>query len=459
MNIFSLVLKQMRQRALGTWLTLLSVTLGVSLAITILVLYREAGSLFGQSDYGFDVLVGKKGSDTQLVMNTVYQLDKSPGNLPLSLYQDMVTKRQYRQYVRLAVPYVVGDSYQGKYRIVGTTPNLFGYDDAGTKLPDEKVMEYRPDKRYQFAEGHDFRPDKFEAVIGSDVAKQTTLKLGSTFRATHGMPLPGETPDIHKTVWTVVGILAQTHTASDRVVFLPYQSLYTIGEHEIGMLAQMYIRMGRPPPPGNVDPDDVKVYDPMPDNGFKLLPTFPEEAKEVSAILVKARSPFAAETLMYDLNNGDAAQAINPASTMRQFFDTFLKSPTYVLLAIAVLVTVVAAVGILVSIYNSVSARLREIAILRALGATRVRVLSLICIESMFIGIAGGLLGLVGGHLLAGVGNLYFDRYVGEGIHWAKTTWVEWAYIGGVVVVALLAGLIPALKAYRTPVATNLVAV
>ncbi len=459
MNIFQLVLKQMRQRALGTWLTLLSVTLGVALAITILILYREAGSLFGQTDYGYDVLIGKKGSDTQLVMNTVYQLDRSPGNIPYSFYEDLLHERQFRQYVKLAVPYVVGDSYQAKYRIVGTTPDLFGYGDDGQRLPDEKVMEYRPDKRYEFAEGHDFKSHRFEAVIGSDVAKQTDLKLGTTFRATHGFPKPGETPDIHPTVWTVVGILAPTHTASDRVVFIPYESLYTIGEHAIGMIAQMYIHEGKPPPPADADPDDLKVYTQDPDGTFHIMASLPDEAKEMSAVLVKARSPFAADSLMYVVNNGNVAQAINPAGTMRQFFDTFLKNPTYVLLAIAILVTVVAAVGILVSIYNSVSARLREIAILRALGATRVRVLSMICIESVFIGIAGGLLGLVGGHALAGVASHFFNQYVGEGIHWLRPGLIEWLYLGGVVVVALVAGLIPALKAYSTPVATNLVAV
>jgi len=56
---------------------------------------------------------------------------------------------------------------------------------------------------------------------------------------------------------------------------------------------------------------------------------------------------------------------------MKQFFDTFLKGTSLVLLVLAALVSVVAAVSILVSIYNSVSARLREIAIFRALGATR----------------------------------------------------------------------------------------
>jgi putative ABC transport system permease protein len=348
------------------------------------------------------------------------------------------------------VPYVVGDSYQGRYRIVGTTPNLFGFDDEGKPLPPEKVLEYRPDQRYEIAEGRDFAPHKFEAIIGSDLVKLTDLKIGKTFRATHGMPLPGEVPDIHKTVWTVVGVLKPTHTASDRVVFLPYQSMYTIGEHEIGEIAHMYIRHHLPPPPSTADPDDIKTYTQDPDGTFHLL--LDKDAWEISAVLLKGRSEFAAQSLMYILNNGVEVQAVNPAGVMRQFFDTFLKGPTLVLLLVACLVTVVAAVGILVSIYNSVSARMREIAILRALGATKARVLLLICVF-------GGLLGLVGGHLLGALGSYFFNQYMGQSINWLRTDRAEWLYLLGVVILALFAGLIPALKAYRTPVATNLVAV
>jgi putative ABC transport system permease protein len=141
MNLFQLVLKQMRQRALGTWLTLLSVTLGVALAIAIMILRREAGNLFGQKEYGYDVIVGKRGSGTQLVMNTVYHLDVSPGNLPYSIYEDMLHSPQFHALVRIAVPYVVGDTYQGRYRIVGTEPKLFGFDDEGKPIEDlDKVL-------------------------------------------------------------------------------------------------------------------------------------------------------------------------------------------------------------------------------------------------------------------------------------------------------------------------------
>src|SRR5438094_8582839 len=138
MNIFQLVLKQMRQRSLSTALTLLSVLLGVSLAVSIMILRREGKNLFGQTDYGYDILIGPpKGSPLQLTLNTVYHMDVSPGVIPYSIYEDMARKTppppgrpDYRRYVRIVVPFMVGDSYMGR-RIVGTSPEMFGFDDIG----------------------------------------------------------------------------------------------------------------------------------------------------------------------------------------------------------------------------------------------------------------------------------------------------------------------------------------
>jgi putative ABC transport system permease protein len=124
---------------------------------------------------------------------------------------------------------------------------------------------------------------------------------------------------------------------------------------------------------------------------------------------------------------------------------------------ISYLVTIVAGVGILVSIYNSVSARIREIAILRALGATRATILALICTEAGLIGLAGSILGLIAGHLLGAAGSRFVERMVGEGFNWLNVGGEEWIYLAAVVVLSTAAGLVPALKAYRTPVATNLV--
>ncbi len=126
MNLFQLVSKQMRQRALSTWLTLLSIMLGVALAVAIMILRREGQNLFGQTDFGYDVLIGPpKGSPLQLTLNTAYHMDVSPGVIPYQIYEDMARKTKplpghpdYRPYVKIAIPFMVGDSYNGR-RIVG----------------------------------------------------------------------------------------------------------------------------------------------------------------------------------------------------------------------------------------------------------------------------------------------------------------------------------------------------
>jgi putative ABC transport system permease protein len=540
MTLLQLILKQMRQRSLSTWLTLLSVLLGVTLAIAILIFQREGSNLFAQTDFGYDILIGPpKGSPLQLTLNTAYHLDQSPGVVPYALYADMNRGKEppleghpdYRPYVRIAVPFMVGDSFKGR-RIVGTSPAMFGFEDDGKPTEGTK-FQVRKGQTYELAQGRVFAPKKFEAVIGSDTAKALNLrlyddklseeeneKLGGVFRATHGMPGPNDTPDIHKPRWHIVGILKPTHTANDRVLFIPYVSLYAIAEHEGGMIDQILMKANIDPskiPPERINevlqklgidpnkvPESVKKkfklaypatrpaastadvgelmkdatvtpvqekkeehdedIDPFHlDANGDIVPDLPQEEWSLSAILVQTRgypdSGFQAQWLIYNFKVvDDRAVAVSPARVMREFFQTFLAGSTKVLLLISILVSVVAAASIMTTIYNSVSARLREIAILRALGATRTRILAMITGEAMLIGLVGGVGGLILGHLLSAVGSTYLQQTLGEGINWLSADRYEWLYLLAVILVAFLAGLVPAMKAYRTPVATNLVA-
>jgi putative ABC transport system permease protein len=372
-----------------------------------------------------------------------------------------------------AVPTVVGDTYQGKYRIVGTYPSMFGYDVDGQPLPADRIMNYRPGRHLEMDQGRVFAPNKFQAVVGSDIPRLTGLSIGSIFQATHGIPLPSEKPDIHAEKWTVVGILAPTHTAIDRVLYIPLNSFYTIAEHGVGLIAQEKLREGQLPDtaakPEEADEDTVPPVDGDGIQHFKnydyntrdgtLKITLPPSVWALSAILVQSRGGVTGEALRYDLNNGTDVMAVNPASVMREFFDTFLKPTRQLLLGICSLVTVVAAVGILVSIYNSVSARLKEIAILRALGATRKTVLSLICLEAAVIAAIGSVLGVAVGHGINALGAWYMMHRYGEVLQYDYREVVfEAAYVACVIAAAVVAGLVPAMKAYRTPVATYLVA-
>ena len=473
MNLLELVAKQMRQRALSSWLTLLSVTLGVALAIALLVAGREADKLFGQTQYGYDLIVGAKGSRLQLVLNTVYGLDEAPGTVPWTVYESLLPGGKYGDNVTWAVPVAVTDNVKG-HRIFATLTTILGVENDGTTpLPPEKVFQYRPGKTLQLAEGKAFHGDKFEAVIGSETARQTGFKIGDTFQATHGGGEAGDGPvEVHQEIWTVVGILGRTGTAFDNVVLLPMVSSVAIEGHGDALedMAKLAAEAGVKPaempaaaPPAEVDLSDLiarggvdhEHYVQEPDTGVIHL-KIPQDDWQVSGIFVSAASTALSAKTAWQIDHLGDAMAVSPAKEMGDFFAQFLAGPLQLFLAVTALVTVVAAVSILVSIYNSVSARRREIAVLRSLGATRRTILALICVEAGLIGLVGSVLGWLLGHLLAvGAGEVLRER-LGEGINGLSVGWTEFAYLAGVIVLAVLAGLVPALKAYSTPVAQNL---
>src|SRR6187549_2035944 len=116
-GLMSLVRHSLRQHALSTTITVISVGLATGLTMAVFAINRQTYEAFTGGQAGFDAVLGARGSQLQLVLNTVFHLETSPGNIPWSMYQEMARNPK----VELAIPYAVGDNYKG-YRIVGTTP-------------------------------------------------------------------------------------------------------------------------------------------------------------------------------------------------------------------------------------------------------------------------------------------------------------------------------------------------
>jgi putative ABC transport system permease protein len=144
-----------------------------------------------------------------------------------------------------------------------------------------------------------------------------------------------------------------------------------------------------------------------------------------------------------------------PAAEIRKLFD-IVGNIDRLLLAQAILILVVAGVAIAVSIYNSMSERRREIAILRALGARRATIFSIVLLEAVTICLVGSAVGLIGGHLVVAAANGVLYKASGFVIPAFHIVELEWYILGVAVVLGALSGLGPAWGAYRTDVARNL---
>ena len=128
-------------------------------------------------------------------------------------------------------------------------------------------------------------------------------------------------------------------------------------------------------------------------------------------------------------------------------------------MGIAALMGLGAIFGAVNTMYSAVSSRTREIATLRALGFGRLPVVVSVLTEALLLSILGGLIG-------GGLAWLAFDGYQTATMNWQSFSQVAFAFavtpsllVQGLfyaVLMGLLGGLFPAVRAARLPVVTAL---
>jgi putative ABC transport system permease protein len=411
-GLMLIVRRSLRQHALSTAITVLSVALASGLVMAVFAIKSQSYDAFTGGANGFDAVLGARGSQLQLVLNTVFHLETSPGNIPWQMYQAIAEDPG----VDLAVPYAVGDNYQG-FRIVGTVPDLF------SRFPGAGGIRVASGGRF-------FTADAREAVVGSVVAQRTGIRTGDTINPYHGLIF--DEGKKHQEQYTVVGVLDATNSPLDRVVWIPIEGVYRMSGHVLR-------GTGR-----NFTPDEGQ--------------TIPEEHREVSAVLLKLKDPQAGIYLDQTINRqGNRATLAWPIG--RSMADLFEKIGwvNRVLELVAYLVVVVAAGTILASLYNTMNERRREFAILRSLGARKGTVFSAIVAEATTITALGTLGGYVFYAAILGAAYVIVRAQTGVVLQVFKPDPALWLTPLGMLLVGALAGLVPAFKAYRTDVASNLV--
>jgi putative ABC transport system permease protein len=481
MSFWKIAWRNMQQRALASTLTALSMALGVAVMIAVILIHSVAVKQFSEDAQGYHVIVGGKGGALQLVLSTVYHIGMPLYPIPYTYYQKFLPGGQFGDETLVAIPQCLGDSYQAPngtmFRVVGTTPELFekihyGSNSDGTP----KVYEFQTGGRNlrdaSGLSGEAFHEAAFEAVVGSVVAAQSGLKVGDGINPTHGIGKEGHKHEGFK----LVGILKPTGTANDRGVFINIEGFYLLEGHASA------------PPEEHEDEHEhadehkhAEEHEHAEDSKHEAEHPHEEEhahveehshehehehaheplpidQRKVTSILVLCKNPFGPTVLDAAINKADdpIAQVVPPAREIRVLFDQIVDPLRVVLLVMTVLIVIVAGVSILVSIYNSMSERSHDIAVMRALGASRGAVMAIILVESILIAVLGGLLGVLLGHGMIALASPYVVERTGVSLGLFAFDWQELVLIPGLVVLASLVGLLPALAAYRTDVAKSL---
>jgi putative ABC transport system permease protein len=442
MNVFYIAYKSLRQRWFASSLTAFSVALGIMLMVMVLVINGIVTDTFKQRGTGYSLIIGAKGSDLGMVMSCVYRIEVPEEPLPYRFYRDDILKNPR---VKWAIPIAMGDyTEKGAFPIVGTTPRYF-------------AMEYIPDHKFRIRGTIPSKP--FEAVIGSRVARVNGWDLGSELKLTHG----GAVDHVHDERFKVVGVLERTGTPDDKTVFVNIEGFFLISGHEkpaheaIDRLRQFGYEV--------TPEEEAAIYKAAaemshegeePGTVHDHLHAVPDDLKEVSFILVHTKSTAQAIGLVAKINEGVRAKAVNPIFPMTRFLNQFVGNIRTVLVFLTGMITAVAGIGIFVSIYNSMAERKREIAIMRALGARRSTVFSIIIGESLLLCLGGGLVGLILGHGAIFIVAPFIEQEAGILVDPWKFATLELVIFPVLMVMGTIVGILPAFSAYRTDVAESL---
>ena len=411
MNVASLAFAYAKRRPLATGFNVALLAVGVATITLVLLLSHELEQRLQREAAGIDLVVGAKGSPLQLVLAGVYHADVPPGNVPL----EAVRQLALRPLVRQVIPMALGDSYRG-FRIVGTEPAFVAHYGSGIS---RGAMWAAP----------------MDAVLGSVVASVSGLGVGSGFVGSHGL---GEGGGEHgATPYRVVGVLAPTGRVIDRLVLTGIESVWRVHEHA----------------DHDADHDhDAHADQSKPASAANALAT---AAREVTLALVKYASPVAAATLPRAINSETVLQAASPAYESARLYTVFGVG-TDVVRGFALLLIGASAFGLFVALTQALDERRHDLAIMRALGGSRSKIVAVLLIESTMLAAIGLVVGLAVAHAFAATAGFWLPAAAPLAAGARDWQPDEWGIVALALGAGIIATLLPAWRAYRLDVAATL---
>lgn len=342
MNIFSLAVKGLQHKSMHTSLNIIAAAMGMAMLMAVFLISTGISDGLTRNSGGVDVVAGAKGSPLQLILSTVYHVDVPIANIDMSDFESL----QRNPMVKEAIPIVVGDNYKG-WRVVGTTPEFLNLYQG------------------KLAEGRVFS-QPFQVVAGANAQ----LKIGEEFAARHGFA--ADSDDVHDFhLYKVVGKLSPTGTVIDRLLLTPYVSVQQLHAH--------------------LDEDE---------KGGPEAETELAMAHQVTAVLLKVRNHAALMNLPRMINHNQSIQAANPGYELTRLSKSFGVGRD-VLNILGLFILSLSILMLFATLASSLIERRHDMAVLRVMGASPLKLFSILTMEGVIVAGAGTLIGILSGHIIA----------------------------------------------------------
>ena len=384
MSDLRFVLYSLKYRFLNSFLSIMLTAFGVSIALLISQFGNHIQNRINLDGQGIDIVVGAKGSPLQLILSSVYHIDIPTGNIAYSQAKKIMSNPQIEE----SIPLALGDNWRG-FRIVGTTTNYIRHYDMSLSTG-----------RYW--------DQNFEVVVGSSV----NLDIGDEFMGVHGLLEDGSSHEEHK--YNVVGILKPSGTVIDRLILTSLNSVLDIhGLHKVDDSFKKNHEHQHDHDHHKEENHDVHEHDHDKEkhknedenhhkhskNDKETYKTNELGSSEITALLIKTKSPIANINLPRSINRESSLQAANPALEINRLISLFgIGSKSFAILSLILIL--IASLNIFSGLASNLENRMGDLAVLRAVGFSKKRIFKIIVLEGILVVLIGILLGILIGFLL-----------------------------------------------------------
>lgn len=415
MTILTLAIKSLFNRRVTVGLSLLTIALSVALLLGVEKVRTEAKASFASTISGTDLIVGARSGAIPLLLYSVFRIGNATNNISWQSYRELAERSE----VAWTIPLSLGDSHRG-FRVLGTNRIYFEHYLFGSKRP------------LTFIAGGPF-DDVFDTVIGAEVAEVLGYRLGDSIVIEHGVGQVGFNRHEDKP-FRIAGILSKTGTPVDRTIHVSLEGIEGI---------HLDWRGGSRVPGLEVGVEEARR--------MELVP------RTITAFLVGLKSRTAAFSVQRAINEyrAEPLLAILPGVALQELWG-LMGTAEAALAVVSIFVVAVGLLGMLTMLLASLNERRREMAILRSVGARPVHIFSLFIAEATILTGVGTLLGLIVTYLILVIVQPLVESRFGLFIAIGWPTPRDIAVLGLVIISGFVAGIVPALRAYRQSLADGM---